>query len=60
MGMKLSPAHLSILHDANESPPFEPSTRYEEQLVAQLQVHNYMDANNRITQLGRGALRGQS
>lgn len=59
MGMRLSPAHLSILHDADESGPFEPSTKYEEQLAAQLQVHGYLDSSFRITQLGRGALKGQ-
>lgn len=59
MGMQLSDVHLSILSDASDGKPFRPCSKYEEQLVAQLQVHNYMDSSNRITQLGRGALKGQ-
>lgn len=59
MGKQLNHAELSVLHDADESGSFEPTTKYEEQIVATLQVHGYMDARNRITQLGRGALKGQ-
>lgn len=59
MGMRLNDAQLSILNDAKDGEPFVPCSKYEEQLTAQLQVHGYLDASGRITQLGRGALKGQ-
>lgn len=59
MGKQLDAAELSVLHDANQSGPFKPTTKHEEQIVATLQVHGYMDTNNYITHLGRGALKGQ-
>lgn len=59
MGMKLTPAHLSLLHEASRYGAAEASTRYERELIAVLVVHGYLDSAARITQLGRGALKGQ-
>lgn len=58
-GKNLSPAELSLLHEAQEHGEAVASTDYERGLIASLIVHGYLDSNNRITQLGRGALKGQ-
>lgn len=58
-GLKLEPAHISLLHEAKTDGYCKASTEYERGLIAQLVVYGYLDSSNRITRLGRGALKGQ-
>lgn len=58
-GKKLDPAQLSLLHEAQEYGTCQANTEYERGLIAQLIVYGYLDSSHQITQLGRGALKGQ-
>lgn len=59
MGKKLSDVELSLLAEADQDGKAVASTEFERQLIAGLIVHGYLDSGDRITQLGRGALKGQ-
>lgn len=58
-GMRLSDAHLSLLSEAEEYGTCKATTEFERRLIAELVIHGYLDSSDRITQLGRGALKGQ-
>ena len=59
MSKRLSDIELALLQEANDDGKVVPVTEFERGLIAGLVVHGYLDSDDRITQLGRGALKGQ-